>query len=765
MIRKSVICFTLLFFLLFAFIACKSDSDTSAERTPQILSGVWDVGDRLPLPDGCVVQNHHSFSRSDNGEIYFTAAPTSMSFARCLMTFSDGAVTAVSYPDGGFSDTEPYTTAVQTCFTALPDGGFASVYDIGKSHMLVITDADNRILAQTDIPGFGDLDQIHDMIYAPKQNTIYFCSETRAAAYTPDGTFLYDLAMSYPILGLGVARDGTGYLCAYDLLTDITKISVRPFDNAAKKTGEPYLLPDTVNLSNADLYDHPVYDLCWSTGDAVWGCDFLPAGTDTESVTPAEIINLLNSGIDAMTPTDLIFLSEDAALMYSSDYRDNYLESEPYYALLSRVPEDELKPVFEIVIASCGAGTLAEDALAFNASQDEFRVVFRSYDRYGTDDAEKPRAALETDLITGNIPDIILGNGFFVLDDYVHLGIFADMYTYLDSDPTFGRDDLHACVLTPFEADDSTLPYLVDTFSVSTVEATAASADRIPDDWTFADAEALSETMSPDGMLFYVRGESGMALLEKLLPVTVTGLFENGKTDRDALAALLSFCRDYPTSDTLSSDDRKAMLKSGQILTTLQTHLLNPYFYLDSRYEIGGGIPPVYVGFPSADGNGAAISMRRGFAITKAAAEHETASRGAWAFIRYVIENQTYDDQGARGSYFGASKASLDRMFDSAEHLYCIHCDEARGTLSYYGQYGHTHNENEPEPNVISFDDDDRMAIRDLLSGITVRADALPVVCEIIYEEASAYFANAKTLDETITVIASRAEIYFAEKQ
>ena len=767
MIRKYFPYFILMLLLLLSLTACTSDkTDISAERTPQIPSGVWALGERLSLPEGCTAQNHHSFSRGENETVYFTAVPTSHTpFEKRLITFSGDHMTEIPFPDGGFSSAEPYTTAIQTCFTALPDGGYASVYDIGKTHMLVITDADNRIVTQTDIPRFGEYDQIHDIIYASAQDTIYFCSETRAAAYAPNGTFLYDFSQTYPILGLGVSRDGTGYLCVYDLLTDVSEISVRPFDNDAQKTGEPYLLPDAVNLMNADLYDHFAYDFCWSTGDTVWGCDFLQAGEDPKSVFAVEIINLLNSGIDAMIPTDLIFLSDDRALIYSTDYRDNPMESVPYYAILTRVPEDELTPVFEIIVASCGAGGLAEDAIAFNASQDEFRVVFRSYDHFGTDDASKPRAAFEADLVAGNIPDIVLGNGFFVLDDYVHLGIFADLYSYLDADPTFGRDALFPCVLTPFEAEDGTLPYLVDTFSVSTVEASAASAGAIPDDWTFSDAKVLMDAMAADEMLFYVRGDSDMALLKTLLPPTVAGLFASGQTEREALSALLSFCRDYPTSDDLSTDDRTAMLKSGKILTSLKSYLNNPYQCLDSRYEIGGGDSPVYVGFPSADGNGSAVSMRTGFAITKAAAEHELASRGAWAFVRYVIEHHRYDDQGSRVSDFSSAKISLDRLFDSADDVFCIHFDENRGELAYYGKHGHTHNETTPSPNVITFDDADRAAMRELLCGITVRADAYPVVCEIVYEEASAYFAGAKTLEETVTIIASRAEIYFSEKQ
>ncbi|MBE6657745.1 MAG: hypothetical protein E7604_04785 [Ruminococcaceae bacterium] len=763
--QNRILALLLSLILLISCFGCNRSPDTvDAERRPSLPTGVWDMSDPLTLPDDLLAGNGRGFSRDSQGNLCMTASPNRFSAETRLIRFApDGTLTASPYPDGDIMKQPAYQYADQRGFACLPDGGFASIIDQGQTDMLIITDGHNRVTAEAEIPYFGSIGIVDDIIYAPAQDTIYAGSQDGFAAFTTDGVLLWTWKPSYPIIGLSVSRDGTGYVCAYDLLTDISVISVRPLDNTAKCPGEPYLLPEAVNLMNADLVDHPSFDVCWNAGDAVWGCDFLPDGTDPKTVMPTEIINLLNSDISAQTVTDLIFLSDDEALLYSSDYRANLADAEPYYARLSRVPEEALTPVFEITVAACGAGTYHEYARAFNASQDEFRVVFRSYDTYGLDDAQKPRTAFETDLITGNIPDIILGNGFFILDDYVHLGIFADIYTFLDADPTFGRDDLHACVLTPFEAEDGTLPYLVDTFYISTVEATAASAKHIPDDWTFADAEELAAAMPSDGMLFYVSGDNGSALLERLLPVTVTGLFENGKTDREALSALLSFCRNYQTSKSLSSDERGQMLTDGNILTTLQTHMQTPYRLLDSRWGTGHGEAPVYVGFPSAAGNGSAVSMREGFAITTKAAGHELASRGAWAFIRYVLENKTYDTQGTAISYFGAAKVSLERMFDSAETVYCLHYDPSRTSLAYYGQ-PHQHSENEPEPNIVTFDENDRAAIRDLIAGITVRADAYPMVCDMIYEEASAYFADAKSLEETVSVIASRAELYFAER-
>ncbi len=762
----------LIILVLLTGIGCHRDTaETSTERQPQIPTGVWEMSAPLTLPGDSTPMNERGFARGSEGEIYCTAAKEHFSLELLLLRYApDGTVTALPYPDGGFAAQPPYLTSYVKAFTTLPGGGFATIFDIGQTEMLVITDAENNICAQTEMPYFGAIGTVDMIVYAPTQDTIFAGSQDGFAAYATDGTLLWTYKPSYPIIGLGVANDGTGYVCAYDLLTDISVISVRPLDNTAKRPGEPYLLPEAVNLMNADLIDHPDYDLCWNAGDAVWGCDFLPAGTDTKTVMPTEIINLLNSDISPKILSDMIFLSADEALLFSTDYQNNPMDSLPYYAHLSRVPVEQLKPVFEITVAVCGAGTYLDAALAFNAAQDDYRVVFRSYDTYGLDDAEKPRAAFEADLITGNIPDIVLGNGFFVLDDYVHLGIFADMYTFLDTDPDFGRDDLHACVMTPFEADDGTLPYLVDTFYISTVEATAASAEQIPDNWTFTDAKAIADEMAQnDGMLFYTRGEDGMALLQTLLPPTVTGIFADGKTDREALSSLLSFCRDYKSADSLSANDRKAMQIDGSILSNLNTHLQSAYRHLDLRYEIGGGEPPVYVGFPSAGvsgsaaGNGSAVSMREGFAITKTATEHEIASRGAWAFVRFVIENRTYDTQGSSISYFGASKSSLERMFDSAEQVYCLHYDPNRADLAYYGK-PHQHSEHEPAPTVISFDEDDRAAIRDLISGITIRADAYPTVCEIVYEDATAYFADAKTLAETVNIIASRVEIYFSER-
>ncbi len=52
----------------------------------------------------------------------------------------------------------------------------------------------------------------------------------------------------------------------------------------------------------------------------------------------------------------------------------------------------------------------------------------------------------------------------------------------------------------------------------------------------------------------------------------------------------------------------------------------------------------------------------------------------------------------------------------------------------------------------------------ELLDGANTSLDDRSTVWSIISEDASAYFAGAKTLDETVKIIQNRVETYIAEQ-
>ena len=158
----------LILLLLLSFIGCQRDTtDPKPDRQPTIPTGVWEMSAPLTLPGDSTPMSGRGFARGLDGEIYCTAAKERFSTETLLLRYApDGTFTALPYPDGGFASTPPYLTSHVNAFTLLPGGGFATIFDIGQGEMLVITDADNQILAQAEMPHFGVIDTVNMIVYA-----------------------------------------------------------------------------------------------------------------------------------------------------------------------------------------------------------------------------------------------------------------------------------------------------------------------------------------------------------------------------------------------------------------------------------------------------------------------------------------------------------------------------------------------------------------------------------------------------------------------
>jgi len=119
----------------------------------------------------------------------------------------------------------------------------------------------------------------------------------------------------------------------------------------------------------------------------------------------------------------------------------------------------------EIVLARLGTHEYLETVVRdFNKSSDTHRIVIRDYTGYADEDAHK--MALDTDIASGDIPDLFLfGSGTGTLADiYADAGVFADLTSVLFDIETERNDRLLGCVTAPFEEkrpDGQTVQYLL----------------------------------------------------------------------------------------------------------------------------------------------------------------------------------------------------------------------------------------------------------------------------------------------------------------
>lgn len=155
------------------------------------------------------------------------------------------------------------------------------------------------------------------------------------------------------------------------------------------------------------------------------------------------------AAVDARTLYLVLRTDTTDSDMRSALYRYDYV-----------LPEDVIVKE-ELILARFGTHPYLETVVRdFNKSSDTHRIVIRDYTRY--EDMDARRMALDTDLMSGDIPDLFLfdsSGGADITEVYSGAGVFADLKPII---PDY--DNLLGCVRKPYitaYADGKTAQYLL----------------------------------------------------------------------------------------------------------------------------------------------------------------------------------------------------------------------------------------------------------------------------------------------------------------
>ena len=379
---------------------------------------------------------------------------------------------------------------------------------------------------------------------------------------------------------------------------------------------------------------------------------------------------------------------------------------------------------------------LSRYAASFNASNEEYYVEVTDLSSTipNIDDRLKD---LSTRLAAGDGPDIICFNG---LDPapYGRAGALLDLYELIDSDPELSREELIA--LGAFESGDK-LWSLAPCFTVSTcVGLESVVGDGLG--WTLEDFFALYDsleagqkmiaTISP---LIFVENTLDGVLPELVDYETASCCFTDGKFEE-----YLRLASGLETADETDWDSYDARFASGEIVLNEQV-LRNIYDLAALEEYYGHALTPI--GWPSFDGScGSRLLITSDMGIVSSG--NTTAACGS----RLLITS----DMGIVSS--GNTTAAW-------EFLHFILSDEktqAELSLEAIPISRAVVEEQLRESGSCS----DTMSR--LLDGLTHKDSAGSTLSQIVLEEAAAYFAGAKSVEDVCTIIQDRAETYISEQ-
>ena len=573
--------------------------------------------------------------------------------------------------------------------------------------------------------------------YNPESDDAYQEPEYMLLKWDSEGKLIENNSIDLSQVGINnvsqmiLQKDGTFFVTYYN--NDWSKLFASKPDFASGSKGEKVEFP--IDFLAYRFYPGETTDLMISN----------TTGLYTYHLGDTEPIKLMDFGNSDFANIDF----ETIAFISNKEFIATYLDMTDLTLKLSKftyVDSNEVADKINIVLGCEYLNSnLSKQIADFNKTNDTYRIVIKNYDLYNTmDDYSLGSIQLYNDIISGNMPDILLINSTLDITYLANKGLLADVGDLISKDKELANIEYLENVFRAFSVND-TLYTVVPSFSVSTM---IARKDMVGDrtSWTMREFLEYMDTLPDDVDPF------GFALLQDtmiyyLLQYCAEDFLDmNTGTchfDSPEFIAWLEFAKTFPAelSESFWNDydwDAQERIFRDKKAVLMSTFIWNME---ELVYDIHGilGSEASFVGFPGLSGNSSVIiSDCDGFLLSAKSTNLE----GAWSFVRYFLTEE-YQTNNQSEQLPVMKKAFEEQLAQAAAKPYKV--DE----------------ETILEP----FSPKEIGEIRDFIYSIEKRTYNDGNVHQIVTEEANSFFAGAKTAKEAAEIIQNRVQLYLDESR
>lgn len=461
------------------------------------------------------------------------------------------------------------------------------------------------------------------------------------------------------------------------------------------------------------------------------------------------------------------FLSDGRIVAVTYEYSDND-PSRQQVLVLNRVDAAAVTTKTELTLACLYLDyNLRSQIVKFNKSNPDYRIVVKDYSEYATDDDYNAGLTkLNTELISGNVPDILVNGTELPIGQYAAKGLLEDLWPYLDADPEYSRDKLMTQPLNAAQTDGKLYRLPID-FGVTTAVGLGKVVGEYTT-WTLADVnDALSKL--PEGATVFNKYYTQAEMLQYCIAMNA-GSFMNWQDgtcsfDTDEFRALLEFVKPFPAEYDWQSDAEEyesdyTRLKNGKQLlypTSLSGFSDLYYTFAALNNDIR------FVGFPREDGSsGNAFNASCTLSISTTCKDKS----GAWAFIRSTLsddyQESIWNYPIVKSVFEAKAQEAMTQEYETdADGNQILDDDGNPIPISNGGMsYG-----DEPMIELYAVTQEQYDAVLALIDSTTTFVDYDQNVLDIISDEAAGYFAGSKTVEEASKLIQSRVSLYIQEQK
>ena len=670
------------------------------------------------------------------------------------------------------------------------DDSMYNYYEQGENKTgLLHLDADGKELKRIE---FNQTDENGNSFYVSNffvdnSGNVYLSDWQNVYIYDQDGNKKTTVDLGENGGELCELKAGVVGVCYYKNDEAKPEESGRVFQEIDPATGK--LTGDTVKLPDSAYNFFPgddVYDIYYDYNGNIYGYKF---DTDTKD----KVIDWIECDINSNNLNSYSILPDGRVIAFENTYDDQTQTNTMQLIVMTRVDAASVVNKTVLTFACMYLDWNMRDAIVkFNRASNTHRIVVRDYSEYNTDDDYTAGIQkLNTEMLSGKLPDMIDINTYSMpIEQYAAKGFLTDLYELIDADADLSREDFVQPVLKALESADGKLYQLPQTFAVDT----AIALDKVVGEYDTWNLAAVKDAMTKlqDGATVFDVYRTKSDILSTCISRNIDAFvdWENGAAhfDSDEFKALLEFANSFPdtydweNADEEDQDSAQNRMNAGkQLMSSFYVSSLEDILYQLTGYN--GKVK--FVGYPSEDGtSNHAFQIDGAIAISSTCAD----KTAAWNFMKQFL-NEEYQSSYNIWSFpinQAAFDAKLKEMMteeyqtdDNGNPIRIpkvTYYTDGNGTMTGYSTGnggvavmqasadGSVEMGENGEVNVYAMTQEQADEILGLINATTAVYGYDESILNIISDEAAAYFAGEKSLDDTANMIQSRVNLYVAEQ-
>lgn len=530
------------------------------------------------------------------------------------------------------------------------------------------------------------------------------------------------------------------------IISNGEKAYAQSVDTMTGQVGEKADLP--FNYYRYNLQSGRYYDFYLSDEYGVYGYNL----GDLELT---KLMDFISSDFSGNMMQNILYLSEDEFL--GSYYADHGSE----IAKFIKIPAEEVKDKVELVLGCYYLDhKIKQKLIEFNKNSDQYKINILDYSQYDTmQDYSQGMTRLNTDIVAGKIPDVMILNSRMPVNSYISKGLFADLNEMIEKDDTFKKEEYLPNIFEALTSEYGMFQ-IAPSFTVSTFAAKTADVGAEPG-WTMQEAMELLKSKPEGTKLYSELTSSNFLYYVNWIAMEDYVDWETGecKFDTEGFISLLEYAATLPKEidytaimdDESYWEEMEAQYRNGKTISTLtQLSSFRDYQHL-KQGTFGEDI--TLIGFPTTEGLGAALNFSNRMAISALSDNKEA----AWAFVKEFF---TEEYQEGVEYEFPVRISSLQKKEeDSWGKPYYL--DDNGNKVEYEDSFYLNGMEIKMKP----LTNEETAAIKEYLGSVTNVATADEAIYNIIMEEAESFLSGQKSAKDVADIIQSRVRIYVNENR